>query len=64
MCDFGRSGSKNAPPWSLYKEHISKVIIEKGVTDIGNYAFSDLDSLKEVSISDSVTAINEFSFYS
>ena len=44
-------------PWRKTKNLIKKVVIEPGVTSIGNYAFSYCNNLTEVKISDSVTKI-------
>ena len=48
-------------PWSA--SSVRKVIIEEGVTSIGEWAFYDCDNLTEVSIADSVTSIDEAVFY-
>lgn len=49
-------------PWNNYSKYISKVVIEKGVTSIGKYAFSHLSELSNLIIPDSVTAIGEWAF--
>lgn len=40
-----------------------KVIIENGITSIGDYAFFKLERLQEVSIGNSVNKIGEYAFY-
>lgn len=45
------------PDWYKYKTDITKVVIEKGVTSIGAYAFTDLSALKYVGISNTVETI-------
>lgn len=50
-------------PWSSYQNDIAAVIIEKGVTSIGNYAFYDCLSLTTVSIPSSVVVIGHYAFY-
>src|SRR5574344_860767 len=37
-------------PWNAYISSITSVVIESGVTGIGNYAFSDCSVLTSVSI--------------
>ena len=56
MEDFAQPGSA---PWG--KEPIS-VIIENGVTSIGNYAFYNCSGLTSLTIPDSVTRIGEYAF--
>lgn len=50
-------------PWSSYQNDIAAVIIEEGVTSIGNYAFYDCLSLTTVSIPSSVVVIGHYAFY-
>lgn len=47
-------------PWGT---NIKSVVIENGVTGIGNYAFSDCAALTSVTVSDSVTRIGSSAFY-
>ena len=42
---------------------VKKVVIEKGVTTIGEYAFCNCTSLTDITISDSVTSIGDDAFY-
>ena len=48
--------------WYDYKNSIKSVIIENGVTSIGDWAFSDCVSLTSVTIPDSVTSIGGGAF--
>ena len=48
--------------WDKSKKFIKSVIISKGVTAIGAYAFSDCSSLTRVTISDSVKSIGWYAF--
>ena len=52
----------NSFPWYPYRDDIEHVNIEKGVTSIGDHAFSLCRSLVSVKISDSVTCIGEIAF--
>jgi len=49
-------------PWYDDRAKITKVVIESGVTSIGDYAFSGCTNLESVSIPGSVTSIGEFAF--
>lgn len=49
-------------PWDLHKEHIKSVIIDEGVTSIGEGAFSDCKNLSSVTIPNSVLYIGELAF--
>lgn len=50
-------------PWlSAYAEAIKTVVIENGVTSIGNYAFYDCGNLTDITIPDSVKSIGDFAF--
>ena len=49
-------------PWNSYKENIWNVIIEYGVTSIGNNAFYECSNLRDLSIPNSVTTIGEAAF--
>lgn len=51
-------------PFSLYSKSIRTVIIENGVANIGNCAFSGFSGLTSVSIAESVTSIGEYGFSS
>ena len=46
----------------FYYSSVETVIIENGVTSIGNYAFYDCTYLRSVTISNSVTSIGYFAF--
>lgn len=50
------------PPWTNIRSKITKLIIDNGVTSIGNYAFLDCSSLTSVTIPNSVTSIGNYAF--
>ena len=49
-------------PWRPFIEDITKVIIEDGITSIGNYAFSGCSGLTSVTIGNGVTSIGGYAF--
>lgn len=50
------------PAWASYKSVARTLIINNGVTKIGNYAFYGFENIKNVVIADSVTSIGKKSF--
>lgn len=51
-------------PWSGNRSSVKKIIIEEGVTNIGDYAFYDVgDVIIDVEIANSVTSIGDYAFY-
>ena len=54
---------EQTPPWSSYCERIQTVILESGVTSIGDAALFNCSSLASVAIPDSVTSIGEAAFF-
>ena len=52
----------NKQPWNGYQKDIQKVVIEDGVTSIGDHAFCSLVNLTDISIPESVTSIGDISF--
>ena len=53
----------NGQPWGAQARNIKKVVINDGVTNIGDYAFLECRNLTSISIPNSVTSIGEFAFY-
>ena len=52
----------DAPWYADYKDVITSLRIESGVTSIGRYAFSHLSKLRTIDIADTVTVIGNWSF--
>lgn len=64
----GKGDMKNysgfgATEWDSQKDSIKKVIINSGVTGLGDYAFAQFRNLETVSIPDTVTKIGTATFY-
>ena len=51
-------------PWYEHADKIKTIIIEEGITSIGNYAFSYLMYARRVEIPSTVESIGAYSFYS
>ena len=60
MPDYGAVENR---PWGENKTDIVSVLINDGVTGIGNYAFSNCKKIISVTIPDSVTRIGERAFH-
>ena len=58
MADYNGKES----PWSEYQSEITTVIINKGVTSIGSYAFGKCINLSSVTIPEGVTSIGNYAF--
>ena len=59
------SGNLNqSAPWHSNIKSIKSVVIEKGVTNIGDYAFSWCNSLTSITIPNSITSIGSCTFSS
>ena len=52
----------NKVPWNSYKNKIKTVVIEEGVTSIGEMAFYGCSSLAEITIPEGVTSIGSRAF--
>ena len=60
--DYGQSASDNCAPWRTYANDIKKVVVQKGVTAIGSYAFASLERVTSVTIPEGVTSIGSSAF--
>ena len=49
--------------WYVHKEKIKSIIVKKGITSIGEFAFSGLLYLNDIAIPDSVTRIGSWAFF-
>ena len=53
----------NTCPWGLFENEIQSVVLPKGITHIGNEAFSNCTGLSEITIPNTVTSIGNYTFY-
>lgn len=53
---------KDRQPWYSYRKDIQKIIIESGVTSIGNYAFEKCGNVTDITIPNSVITIGKDAF--
>ena len=58
----GAMGDYYRAPWYSNRDSIKAVVIESGVTAIGDRAFSGCSSLSSITIPESVTAIGDWAF--
>ena len=54
--------SSEKAPWDEYREDISSVVVEDGVTGIGGYAFYRCSNLTGITLSEDLTAIGQYAF--
>ena len=47
----------NTPPWSSYRNSVTKIVIKDGVTSLGKYAFYNFIALEKIEIPSSVKSI-------
>ncbi len=62
MYEYYNSSSSDNRPWGNYEDNIKKVVINSGVTIIGEYAFNSCNNLISVTIPNSVTTIGNSAF--
>ena len=55
--------SSSKQPWYDYRDSITEVVIDDGVTSIGNFAFFYCQALTTIKIADSVISIGHNAFY-
>ncbi len=53
----------NATPWAEYSEITTTILIEDGVTHVGNGSFYKFYNVTELTIGNNVQTVGEFSFY-
>ena len=63
MTDYEAVGGGPSVPWSSHRADVKKIVIESGVTSIGNEACVAFFNLESATIADTVTRIGEYAFY-
>jgi len=53
---------QDRPPWLSYRDKFDKIIIQDGVTSVGDFAFDSLDHVTSVTIPNSIIFFGEASF--
>ncbi len=51
-----------SPDWTPFADKITSVVIEEGVTDIGNYAFAGLNNLAQIILPNSLNTVGKYAF--
>lgn len=51
-------------PWDAHKASIFFVVINKGITSIGDYAFYECESIKHINIPETIHTFGQFAFFS
>ena len=59
MADFS---SQDNQPWKQQRNHITSVIVDQGITSIGNESFAGLSNVTKVTLADTVTKIGDRAF--
>jgi len=63
MADYHYEGqSEQVAPWQSFKDSVTAIIIEDGVTSVGNYTFRGFTGLTSVTIPNSVKKIGDGAF--
>lgn len=62
MKDYGHMGNDSSP-YKAYKKDIQKIVVEDGITSIGDYAFYDLYNVKEAVLGKDVISIGTCGFF-
>lgn len=61
MTDYTSYG-EGVSPFASYRNMITSVTLEEGVTSVGSYAFYNLDHLETVSLPESLTSVGNYAF--
>ena len=62
MKNYSTNTASAMAPWYSLRGQITNVVIEEGITSIGNYAFYGLDAMTDVLIPETVTTVGDYAF--
>ncbi len=54
--------SPDAPAWSKFKHRIKSVLVEEGITHIGNFSFKDLQNTESVTLPSTLLSVGDYAF--
>ncbi len=54
--------SGKRPPWEEYKDYITEIVVEEGVTALGTQIFRNYMAVEKVSLPDSLLSLGSYSF--
>ena len=60
--DMASWGETESPPWLEYMPEIRRVVIEEGVTYVGDYAFILCENLQQAELADTLEEIGAYAF--
>ncbi len=61
--DIDDCSYRGGAPWNQYKSLVKEVVVEEGITSIGDYAFYNCTNLSKATIAEGVTSIGNSAFY-
>ncbi|MGN0469164.1 MAG: leucine-rich repeat domain-containing protein, partial [Acutalibacteraceae bacterium] len=61
--DFDDEGFSVNTPYCQYRDKITSLVVEEGITEIGTYAFAFLPNLKTAVLPSTLTSIGDAAFY-
>jgi hypothetical protein len=62
--DMDNYADESSSPWHSFILSVENVVVEEGVTSVGDYAFSGASALANVSLADTVSSVGSYAFAS
>ncbi len=62
MGHYNLNTALNTAPWNAYRSKIRSVVVESGVTSVGDYAFCDYTTIQSVLLPEGLKSIGVYSF--